>query len=309
MANFHDPLVTIVVVTYNSGATIRQTLASLLDQQYARIEVIFSDDGSTDNTLDVIRHWMSGYRHRFDRVLLLESATNQGLCRNMARAYERALGEWLKPIAGDDFLLPNAIGRYVAFARERDHAVVVAQVATFSSRYGPDALKDPTLPAPADARLIDGPRDALLREMLARNVVAAPGVLIERAAYEAIGGVDLAFTHLEDWPLWINLLRAGKTFGLLEETLVAYRVAAQSLSTGRPATAMSLAYIDDLLLFYRKYQRGGLRGLRRLDRSIEMLRFRLARGALRERPGLYNGTRLLHALSPASWKRLARRTR
>jgi glycosyltransferase involved in cell wall biosynthesis len=310
MIEFPDkPLVTVIVVTYNSGKTVQETLDSIASQEYPNLELVISDDNSQDNTLQLVDDWRDRHESRFREVRVLCSPINQGLCRNAAKGFAHARGEWVKLIAGDDLLLTNAVRHLIDMAAKRDHAVIVSLIAPFASNRPSDASHAAGRPSVDDMAIIEAGGDVLLQTMYWRNLIPAPGALIRRAAYEAIGGIDLDFTHLEDWPLWLRLLRAGRTFGLLRETLVGYRVAPDSLSTARAATTLSKPYIDDLLLFYRKYQKGELSPLRRFDRSIEMLRCSLARGALRERPRLYNCTRVLHAISPASWKRLARRAR
>ena len=302
----HEPLVTIIVPTYNSGETVQQTLDSIVGQAYCDIELVICDDSSRDNTLQVVESWMCCHEARFVRVLMLRGPANQGLCRNLATGFANARGEWVKVIAGDDLLLPNAIQSLVNMAVKHSHAAIASLIVPFASGEAADADHGAVRPTTEDMRTIAGGGEAMLSAMYWRNLIPAPGVLINRAAYEEVGGIDLAFTHLEDWPLWINLLRRDKTIGLSPEALVAYRVASNSLSTGRLATTMSRPYLDDLLLFYRKYQRADLSLLRRLDRSIEMLRLRLARGPLRDWPRLYRCTRLLHAFSPIAWRRPVR---
>ena len=109
------PLVSIAVVTYNSSKTVLETLDSIKEQTYPNIELIISDDCSKDNTVELCRGWVEKNKGRFVRVEILTVETNTGVSANFNRADAASRGEWGKPIAGDDLLLPNAIQEYVNY--------------------------------------------------------------------------------------------------------------------------------------------------------------------------------------------------
>ena len=62
-------LISIVVITYNAEHTIEKALDSVAAQTYQRLELIVTDDCSTDDTLDVVSRWMSKHTQRFERAL------------------------------------------------------------------------------------------------------------------------------------------------------------------------------------------------------------------------------------------------
>ena len=237
--------------------------------------------------------------------MLLRSSLNQGICINVEKGYSAARGEWLKPIAGDDLFEPQALRTFGTAATASTHDVIVSLLTTF----GNGLQDDDVLPNSEDLALIAGPSDRLRTELLTRNPIPAPGVLLRRSAYESVGGVDREFRHLDDWPLWVRFVGAGKTFEVLNEALVRYRVSAASISTRRLAIGINKDFLQDLVIFYTKYQRQLLSPVRRWDRSIEIFRWKLAKGPLRPYPNLYKATRLLHALSPLTWASFLRRSR
>ena len=109
------PLVSIAVVTYNSSKTVIETLDSIRDQTYLNIELIISDDCSKDDTVEVCRKWVEQNKDRFVRADVFNVEKNTGVSANFNRADAASRGEWGKPIAGDDLLLPNAIQEYVNY--------------------------------------------------------------------------------------------------------------------------------------------------------------------------------------------------
>ena len=300
------PLVSVVVLTFNSAATILDTLQSLLSQQYAPLEVLIADDASTDATASIVHSWLLENQGKFARAEWLPSGRNEGICGNIAKGYAHSRGQWLKPIAGDDLLAPHAIARFVATAAESRDDVLVSRLETFNDGFGSSLRSGTILPSPTDEALIDGAAQAFRRTLLERNAVPAPAIFLRREAYESVGGVDRRFRHLDDWPLWMKLIEAGRSFRMIKEPLIRYRVSAASISTRRMATEVNKDFLNDLAIFYRVYQRSRLPLLRRWHRSIEVFRWGLAGGALREHPRLYKGTRLLLLASPCFWSDFAR---
>ena len=230
------PLVSIVVLCYNSSETVVETLDSLLVQEYPAIEIIISDDGSSDNTAAVVELWKEKHQEFFHRVVFLPSAGNQGICANVSKGYAEAAGEWIKPIAGDDFILPGAIARYMEVAISGDYAVIVSQMIPFHDAEKFDMAVDKILPFSDNVEVIKGTPGNLLNTLRIKNIIPAPAILLRRSDYEAVGGIDRAFFHLDDWPLWLNLLEAGKTFGWLPQPLIAYRISLNAVSAAGSAT-------------------------------------------------------------------------
>ncbi|KAA6320476.1 putative glycosyltransferase EpsE, partial [termite gut metagenome] len=103
-----QPLVSIVVITYNSSKYVLETLESAKVQTYQNIELIVSDDCSTDDTVDVCQNWLDENKERFVRTELLIVLKNTGVSANCNRGYKVAKGEWIKGVAGDDMLFPHS---------------------------------------------------------------------------------------------------------------------------------------------------------------------------------------------------------
>lgn len=104
------PLVSIVVLTYNSSEYVLETLNSAYRQTYhGELELIITDDCSKDNTVEVCREWLQEHGSRFVRTELITVDENTGVSKNINRGCRAAQGEWIKPIAGDDILTDDCI--------------------------------------------------------------------------------------------------------------------------------------------------------------------------------------------------------
>ena len=79
------PLVSIVLITYNSSKYILETLESVKNQVWENIELIISDDGSTDDTTTICSNWLEENKERFQNVQLITVAKNTGIPSNCNR--------------------------------------------------------------------------------------------------------------------------------------------------------------------------------------------------------------------------------
>ena len=110
-----NPLVSIPIVTYNSATYIIETLESVKNQTYQNIELIVSDDCSTDDTVAKCREWIEINKERFGRAEVLTAERNTGVSTNLNRAEAACKGEWVKFLDGDDLLLPTCVEDYIEY--------------------------------------------------------------------------------------------------------------------------------------------------------------------------------------------------
>lgn len=304
MLNLSNQLVSVVVLTFNSSKTVIETLESIRAQKDCRIELIVSDDCSTDGTQDIVRQWIGRHSGEFFACHTLFSPENLGICQNVKRAYGRVSGEWFKPIAGDDILLPSALSTLCGIAAQagRDVGVIVARMHNFSAAPDGGHAYGDVQPSADVLDAINLKPEVLVDRLARSNTIPAPAVLVRRSAFESCGGVDESFTHLDDWPLWMNMLERGWRFQAVPDIVVAYRVHTASVSAKRSAAVIDKRYLGDLISFYERYQKKHFSYVERIDKSIYVLRWRLAMKVFRNKPSAYAATTVLHVLSPLRWK-------
>lgn len=139
------PLVSIVLPVRNGADTLEGVAESVLAQTYGNLELVISDNASTDGTQDVCRRLASADH----RVVLRRHPTNVGLLNNFAGAAATATGEFVRWIGDDDALEPEYVARALAaFAEDPRRVVVTTQVVyrddhggrTLETSYDPAAL-------------------------------------------------------------------------------------------------------------------------------------------------------------------------
>lgn len=229
--NKDNPLVSVAVVTYNSSATIIETLDSIAAQTYPNIELIVSDDCSCDNTVELVRVWMDEHKDRFARCELLTTDKNTGPSGNYNRVMDACHGEWVKDIDGDDLLLPTCIQDFLDYINENSDAKYV-----FGKMFGfgkcDDEVKE-YMDRCFDYSIFNLASNEQMRRLVFNgNCISSPTNFYNLQYIRDIGvRNDERIPFLEDYPKWINLLKAGVTFYFMDKTIVKYRLSDNSLST------------------------------------------------------------------------------
>ena len=111
------PRVTIVTPAYNQADYLSETIDSVLAQDYPNIEYIVIDDGSTDNTREVLEQYEGRIRW--------ESQANIGQAATLNKGWEMGSGEIFGYLSSDDLLKPHAISESVSFMLKNPEAILV----------------------------------------------------------------------------------------------------------------------------------------------------------------------------------------
>lgn len=217
------PLVSVPVISYNSAKTVVETLESIKAQSYPNIELIISDDCSVDNTVELCKIWTAKNKGRFERVEIITVEKNTGVAGNCNRAYAACKGEWVKSIAGDDILLPNCIQDCTTYVLEHPNTIYLfGRCFAFGANENECKQIDLFFDYSFFSLTSD---EQLHRLVFERNCVPGVTMFYNRERSNQIGVKDDSrIPLLEDWPRWINLLRAGVKFHFIDKELVMYRV-------------------------------------------------------------------------------------
>ena len=207
------PRVSILCLTYNQQDLVEQTLLSALEQEYDNLQVVVSDDASSDSTAKVIRTLAKKYPGRLVPVL---NKSRGGITVNMNRGLALCDGEYVAFLGGDDIFLPGKIARQVAFMQAHPevilshHDVDVFDSATdktlyhWSERYGKHS----------------GGADSVIR----LGTYMCGTTVMARRDRIPVNGADVRIPAASDWLLWVEMLaESGGQFGYLDETLARYR--------------------------------------------------------------------------------------
>jgi glycosyltransferase involved in cell wall biosynthesis len=212
-------MISIIIPAYQSVHTVRTTLESVQNQTFHDYEILITDDGSSDDTLQICCQYA---RERPEMRISISSIPHAGVAAARNNAIARASGEFVAFLDADDRWTPEKLERVAALISSDPQADLIyhdAMVITPSGR----SWKEVSGPPPAD------PYRHLLLE---NNFLATTSVTVRRSCLKT-GGFDCNpnFEICEDYELWVRLARSGAKFAYLPEVLAEIVRAEGSLSS------------------------------------------------------------------------------
>lgn len=223
-----QPLVSVVIPNYNYGRFLSETIDSVLTQTYPNMEIIVVDDGSTDDSLEIL----AAYKEKGITVI---QQTNRGVgaARNIGAA--KSKGEFIAFLDADDIWLPTKIERQLKIFTG-EIGLVTCGMREF------DSSSNETL-----AYLMSKKTDWNVQEILLLDypVVSGSAIVVRRSTFEASGGFDerKEMHPSEDWEFFYRMARLAKVV-FLPEILVSYRNHGNNghLNVPRYERSMLIAY-------------------------------------------------------------------
>lgn len=252
--NIKDPLVSIIVITYNSSKYVLETLESAKNQTYQNIELIVSDDCSTDNTVAMCKEWLEYNNERFVNSEVITVEKNTGIPSNCNRGLYMAKGEWIKFIAGDDALLDNCISDNLNRIKERHEKVYALHSDVYyyreyfnesnficKSEKIKDIISHPYI-TPAEQ----------LGMFVRKNVPLAPTVFFKKEALIFFNGFDEELPY-EDIPMWIKFASNNMKIHFLNTVTVKYRLTDSFSNSKNDKFIFKTIYKSDKLVLEKLY--------------------------------------------------------
>ncbi|RME57282.1 glycosyltransferase [Candidatus Parcubacteria bacterium] len=219
-----EPLVSVLVITYNQEKFIEEALRSALEQDYDNLEVVVGDDASTDRTPEIIMDLASEYP---DRLVPILGKERLGITGNSNRVLRRCRGKYIAFMGGDDVFLPGKIKAQVSWLEEDERRVICAHQVNLTDENGrrigllPNAI-------PPWAKENRGNR------WLIRYGNFLPGCsIMARRSSLPIYGFDERFPLVSDWKLWIDTIGHEGIFGFIDGVSGCYRVQAEGVTKAK----------------------------------------------------------------------------
>lgn len=185
MSGMDTPTVSIITPSFNQADFLEQTLRSVLEQDYPRIECWVMDGGSSDGSSEIIQKYAS-------QLAGWVSEPDQGQADGINKGIKCATGEVIAWLNSDDLYRPGAIASAVQVLQENPQAsFVFSDVDSIDSQGG------------TFNRMHYG--DWGLAELMSFHIIGQPGVFMRRSALEQAGLLDTSYHYLLDHHLWLRL--------------------------------------------------------------------------------------------------------
>lgn len=207
------PKVSVIIPTYNGAQYIKQAVDSVLAQTYDDYEIIVVDDGSTDDTAELLRPYGDRITYLYQENRKLPAARNTGI--------RAARGQYLAFLDSDDLFLPHKLAAQARCLDERREVGLVASGHQYIDEAG---------------RLLQESRSWLGRPVITIESILFGGlapvhaVLLRRDWFERVGGFDEQFSYCEDMDLWYRLALAGGPMVWEPAVVCQYRLHAHNMS-------------------------------------------------------------------------------
>jgi glycosyltransferase involved in cell wall biosynthesis len=213
-----NPEVSVVMSVYNGEMQLRESVDSILSQQGVRLELVVIDDGSTDDSANVLNQYAS--RDARVRVITQE---NQGLTRALIVGCGAARGRYIARQDVGDISLPGRLSKQLNCICETADAAFVSCGTRFVGPEREHLYDVDQDPAQATTRLLT------LRKNEIKGPSSHPSTLFSRSIYERVGGYRAAFYFAQDIDLWIRLAEQGSHL-VIPETLYQASIGVESIS-------------------------------------------------------------------------------
>jgi glycosyltransferase involved in cell wall biosynthesis len=231
------PKVSILTSCFNADNYLSDSIESILNQTLKDFEYILVDDGSTDNTLEIIKKYASQ-----DERIIFSSKENTGLADSLNYGLRLAKGEWIARIDADDIALSKRLEYQIDFVKHSGKHVLVGSGCIETDEQG-NFIKSHRYPS----------RHTSLVQRLEQLGPFFPhsSALIKRRVIQGIGGYRPRYTSSEDWDLWLRLAEVG-LLGCVKEPLVRIRKRSASLSNADGGRLLHIMGVAATVCYLRR---------------------------------------------------------
>lgn len=214
MEETRSKLVSVILPTHNDGKYIYESIESILCQSYTNLELIVIDDGSTDNTLEIVRSFQD------NRMKVITNFSCLGIVDSLNKGIEIATGDLIARMDGDDISFPNRLEKEVQFLNANPNIDIVGTWVRMID-HGGSLLDRVWTPEPE--------HEQLLANCLFGCPMCHPTVMLRAKVFDNFL-YDNRFSVSEDFDLWTKVLEKYKA-ATIQEFLLYYRKHSENTQT------------------------------------------------------------------------------
>ncbi|MEQ8671995.1 MAG: glycosyltransferase [Aggregatilineales bacterium] len=226
------PLVTVITPTYNRADLLAETIDSVLSQDYANIEYLVLDDGSKDDTVELLKTYD-------DPRLKWESHANMGEANTVNKAFEMARGEFVIVVNSDDPILPGLLSESVTYLLAHPDVWVT---------YPDWVMIDDQSKSIKTMTVYEYPYENMLRY---HHCPPGPGAMFRRDALDAGIRRDGHWRYVSDYEFWLKVGLHGR-LARLPKSLATWRSHAGGASTAFANTSMADEHVNVVKAYFER---------------------------------------------------------
>ncbi len=199
----NQPLVSVIIPTYNRKKYVVKAIDSVLKQTYKNIEIIVIDDGSADGTDEII----SEFSKKNPGIISIKNKTNLGFVKTLNKGISSAKGKYIARLDDDDFWRDSQkLEKQVEFFEKNPEYALIGGGVIKIDKEGREIVRF----------LVPETDENIRKAILISNVFAHSAVIFKKDNWERAGDYDEEFGFFSDWDLWLKLGKFGKFYNFQE---------------------------------------------------------------------------------------------
>jgi teichuronic acid biosynthesis glycosyltransferase TuaG len=227
----YDTLISIIMPAYNSERYINESIDSVLAQTYKDWELLILDDGSTDNTLQIINEYVKQDR----RVKVIHNKKNIGVSATRNKGIKHASGDLIAFLDSDDIWKSEKLEKQIEVIKKESAEFIFTGASYINEKGLPYVGK------------FEVPKSITYKKLRLHNVISCSSVLLKKNFFQNIK-MENDNMH-EDYAVWLRILKLGVVAHGINEPLLIYRISRNSKSGNK---------IKTIKMTYRVYRFVGI---------------------------------------------------
>ncbi len=216
-SNKNQPLVSICIPTYNVERTIEETLSSIINQTYKNLEIIVSENASTDSTLTILNKFNDS------RIKIYSASKTVTAENNFSRCIELATGDYIAIFHADDLYTPDMVEKQVQAFHDNPSIGAVFTMANYIDINGV-IIGEHKLPFNLKGKQIYSFVDIFKSILMSYNFLLCPSAMVLSTIYKQLATFDVEkFGTSSDLDMWLRILKTHP-IAILDEKLMSYRI-------------------------------------------------------------------------------------
>ena len=203
-----EPKISVIIPTYNRAASIGKSISSVIDQTWQNFEIIVVDDGSTDNTRQIVESFMD------ERIRYIYMEKNGGASHARNEGIRQAKYDFIAFLDSDDEWVSEKLEKQMEVMLQASDQVGLVYCRMRRNRENGDSNICP--PLEMKKEILEG---NIFRNLLGDNVIGTPTILVRKECLEQTGGFDEGLKCLEDWELILRIAEKWE-IGFADDILV-----------------------------------------------------------------------------------------
>ena len=207
------PNISVIIPAYNCGRYVSETVESVLAQTYQDYEIIIVDDGSTDNTKDVLAKFVDAYPNKVKYIF--QQNAGEGGARN--QGIKESIGDYVAFLDSDDIWLPTKLEKQMALVDSLEDKDVVV----FGDQY--HFNDNGEILAKSMFNILKPHNGFIFEKLLSENFITTQTVMVKKSLFNNVGYFKQGMKYCADFDMWLRLAKDYK-FYYVEDVVAGYRI-------------------------------------------------------------------------------------